>query len=488
VLAAKTEFERSLATQTASFTQCRLFSDFKPNPGGQQQFFDLVKIDTPTDVEMRWIYLRGGIGSGKSHGGASWFCSRALLYPTARGLITANSFPQLETSTLVALAECCEAYNIPLWPKGEDADETARLIARRRACKIGNASILVLSANRFGGDTKKAKQAGRGLQIRYVWADEWAYADKTAFETINGRLGRGNGDMKGIGVITSSPNKNQPYNWCYDFFDDPDRDAEKKRLHRSFCCDTSENKHLDSDYVNSLEASYTDELAQIELRGGYATLSTGKTYKYFNRKHHVLDGQDAIDFGYDPREDIHISLDFNWNPATAIAAHIKGKEVFCVREFKLEHSDTFELSEAICQWLAGHQGRIHVHGDASGNNKSANSKQTNWQIFWSAMKAHGLKERSRKCYKASNPSILDSVLGINNLFKMGRLFLCMPQCINLGKDLESVQWQDDGGTQIDKKDPDVTHLSDCLRYLVWDEFPYERSRSSKPQSRIAGLG
>jgi hypothetical protein len=469
---AKQQYERSVGEVDGKGAP---FQGFAPNAGGQAEFFDLVPIDRPVELPYKIISLRGGIGSGKSLCGAAFACSRAKLDPKSRGLISANDYQQLRTSTLVALAEFCAKFNIPLrpWVEG-DADATAEAIANKRSCKIFDAHVLVVSANKFTGTTKKAKEGGRGLQIRWFWGDEWAYADSSAFTTVNGRLGRGEGFLKALGIITSSPNKNQPYNWLYDYFDNPSRSAELRELYRSIVLDTRENlKFLGADYVQSLEATYTDELALLELRGQYASLSTGRVYKYFDRPQHMLMGGDQVP--YDLSLDLHISLDFNWNPATAVVAQLHGEELIFIKEFRLANSDTFEMGKTLTEWVLSlrHDAEIYIYGDASGNSRTANSKKTNWEIIWDAFKEAGLRDRCHRRYGKSNPSILDSVLSVNSLFKQGRCYL-NEDCAELGKDLEQVQWRNSEGTEIDKSDNSQTHLSDCLRYLASTLFSYKR--------------
>jgi hypothetical protein len=483
----KQQFEASQGGEVGG----RPFEGFAPNDGGQAEFFGMVPIDRIVEIEPKFLVLRGGIGSGKSLCGAAFACSRAMLDPTSRGLISANDYQQLRTSTLVALAEFCFKFNIPLKPCVDgDADATAEAIANKRSCKIFDAHVLVVSANKFTGTTKKAKEGGRGLQIRWFWGDEWAYADSSAFNTVNGRLGRGEGFLKALGLITSSPNKNQPYNWVYDYFDDPARTEERAKMHRSIVLDTRENlKYLGGDYVRSLETAYTDELALIELRGQYASLSTGRVYKYFDRQNHLFKGQDGIDFGYDPKLDAHLSFDFNWNPATCIAAQERDDATIVVKEFKIANSDTFEMGRSVVEWLQleGHKSAIYIYGDASGNSRTANSKRTNWQIIWQAFRDADYEPVKR--YGASNPGVLDSVLSVNNLFKQGRLYL-VDRCLELAKDLEQVQWKDDAGTQIDKSNPDQTHLSDCIRYLCFGlhgHYKKQVEQRSRQQQRIEGL-
>ncbi len=432
----KRDWERSTADLVLEHQP---LEGFAPNTGGQEKFFDLVPTDRLVSIPQRTILLRGGIGSGKSTAGAAYACSRALLDPTARGLITANSYSQLTTSSLVSLAEFCEKYHVPLFPRSSSPEETAHAIANRRLCKIGDASVLVLSADAFTGRTANSTEAGRGLQVRWFWADEWLYADGSAFNTLNGRLGRGEGTMKGLGLITSSPNKNNPFNWGYDFFDSPDRDEAKQKIYLSINCPTNENKHLDADYVEGLQSSYTKELAAIELGGEYVMITTGKVFGYFQRSAHALMGQDADDFDYDSKLPLHVSFDFNRHPATCLIGQQRDKELFLIKEFYLLNSDTFQLSRSVCDWIKerGHTREIFIYGDASGNSRTANSERSNWQIVWAEFKKQDLKGLCRKRYGESNPNILDTTISINSLFMAGRLYVLASRCPELLKDLEA---------------------------------------------------
>lgn len=477
----------------------------KPNfeGGGQAQFLNLVKFPSMAPVGPKVIYLRGGIGAGKSFMGAWFACSRAILDPDSRGLISANDYSQLETSTLVALAEFCRDFGIPLEPCASDAnpedsdwaDLTAKRIAANRFCRIGKAPVLVRSANKFAGTTKAAKEAGRGLQVRWFWGDEWSYVDHSAFNTVNGRLGRGPGSLEGIGVITSSINKNNVYNWAYELFDDPVRSDDVKALYRSIPLDTRENiSNLGESYVRSLEASYTKELASIELRSEYCTTSKGVIFRNFDRSAHALYGADARAVEFDASKSVHISLDFNYSPACAIAAQIStADELLILREWYLEDSDTYELSTAIVNWLgvmqlpkSPYSKNLFIYGDASGNQRSANSKKTNWQIVWNTLQEHGYTGKQK--YGKANPNVIDTINSVNIKLKHDELYLNGANCGELVKDLEQLKWK---GSDIDKSDIKRSHLADTLRYLVNTLWPYteiaKRGKPRAPRTKPSGV-
>lgn len=497
-----------LRHQVKATNECIFPEAFKPNPGAQETIFtnsfSLNKSPHPLTIEdsRKVIFYRGGINSGKSFSGAAFLAANAMKDPEARQLITANSYGQLKTSTLVALADFCKLFRIPLSPVADVpmddstwADLTAKRIADARFCTLFGAPVLVLSAEAFTGRTSNSKEVGRGLQIRSFWADEFAYADQSAFTTIMGRLGRGPGFLPGIGLITSSINKNNPYNWIYDLFDAPNRDDDKRLYYQSVQGSSKENIHADADFVKSMAATLTDELIKIELEGEYASVSTGIIYNTFSRQLHSLVGDDAKIVQYRHESPIHLSFDFNHSPACAIAAQIVDEELLVLKEWYLIDSDTFELSANVGNWVQAQWRQsiysnklVIVHGDASGNQRTANSRKTNWRIVWDALSLRAIA--GQKAYGSSNPSIVDSVNALKISFKNDRIFLNGEECPELVKDCEVLKWKEKGvNPEIDKSDLKRSHLQDTLRYLNWDIWPYKVVKGTPQRSggKLSGV-
>lgn len=454
------------AVEDQEVKPCTLFEEFKPKKGGQVEFFEAVPLDSIENTPYRAIWLKGGIGSGKSHVGAAFACSRAFLDPTSRGLITANTYSQLETSTLIALASFCEQFNIPIEPRRSTVEETAKAIAARRLVKIFDASILVLSAEAFMGQTVNSTESGRGLECRWIWGDELSYSAKSAWDTMNGRLGRGKGKIKGLALITSSINRNDPYNFLWSTFIDPERSDDLKRLYKSINLLTIDNDSLDSDYVTSLEASFTKELAAIELRGEFAVTTEGVVFSYFDRAKHVKTQT------HDKLYPLHLSFDFNRHPATATVSQNIGDKIHVLKEFYLLNSDTFKLAIEVKEWVAAIAPfYFEIHGDATGSNKSANSTQSNWDIIGNEF--HGMNFARR--YGKTNPPVIDTINAVNCLLKQNRIEVDS-SCKELIKDFEQVKFDKIGG--LDKKsDLMRCQVIDSIRYLVNDLYPYESMRA-----------
>lgn len=464
-----------IQSRGGSNNQSTLFTDYRPKPGGQarvwSEFLKFGNADRTIDINpgYRGLYIRGGRGGGKSHIGAAIACTRAYYDPQSRGLISANEYGQLETSSLVALAEFCEQFNIPLSPSGETVEETARMIARRRLCQIFDAQVLVLAGSKFGGSTEKAKQGGRGIQTRWAWLDEWAVADRIAMNVLNAALGRGNGSLDGFFWITSTINLQTPYNWIWELFDDPDRTEDKRELYKSVVLLSSDNDSLHPDFVKTLESSYTPEMIEIELRGEYAVTSEGKICKYFDRSKHLLP------LHYIPTSPLHLSCDFNRSPSSSLLIQVHGDKVYVLEEFNLTDADTFQLADAIgarLQQLRPTQ--LYLYGDATGRAKTANSQQSNWDIIHQKLSRLGIPYVRR--YKDVNPPVVDTINSMNCLFFQDRV-LVDPKCKELVKDIESLKYDANGG--IDKKtDLRRSHWIDELRYLCHALYPYNTVKTS----------
>jgi hypothetical protein len=237
---------------------------------------------------------------------------------------------------------------------------------------------------------------------------------------------------------------------------------------------TADNDSLDPEYLQSLEASYTPELAALELRGEYVSATEGLIFRYFKRTQHTDGG-----IGYSMYRPLHISFDFNHSPACAIAAQSDDTNLFVLREWYLLNSDTFELAAAVANWAKSLPGTItpygtpanpvFVYGDASGSARSANSKTTNWAIVTAELQ--GLRWTQR--WGSSNPSVVDSLHSCNSLLFQNRVYV-HPSCKELIKDFESLKWDSKDG--IDKADIARSHLCDTFRYLAHSLMPLPDAR------------
>ena len=462
-----------------------IFDDFSPNPGGQTEFLELAGWANSNPLEHRWTAAIGGINSGKSFAGAIWSVTRALLDPEARGMITANDYGQLSRASLVTLVEVCRLFDVPLEPYRESIEDQALAIANCQRCYIGSqkAFVYVISANNFTGKT----QAGRGLQIRWVWADEYAYAPEQAFLTIDGRLGRGPGELKGQGIVTTSP---AGYNYLYWKFGDPTRTETLQELYKMATLSSLENIHSGADYVESLKANYTDELYLQEIEGKFINTSIGLVYKYFSRSIHVLNGEDAKILDYERSLPLLLTFDFNHSPIVCLAAQKRGKEIHFFKEWSIMDSDIWELTDKIVDWVRseGLPPEIQIFGDATGRARTAASRLSSWDIVFQGLNPL-LSERGMgylvKKFADINPNVINRVHSFNQCFQK-KLIYVHPSCKNFIKDLEQVTWDDNNA--INKKiNPQLSHLSDAAGYLVHSLYPFKPELAISKKGKLSGI-
>lgn len=441
------------------------------------EVLDEVVDQYPIDVsrgirpQARALLYRAGNGAGKSTMGATLCYVMSVLYPNAVGLISANTYDQLRDSTLVALIRFLVSHSIPFSPWKGDIQSTVRSIESRKGLEINGCWHFVRSADNFEGG-ESASQSGRGLEVSHVWGDEWLrLPDDSVFNTVITRT-RIPG-IPSVILLTSTINTDNPYNWGWQKFDDPDRPDEMKERFISIAGSSIENRHnLSETYVEDMYLSMTRELFRIEVMGDYVATTQGKVYKYFNRDKHIKELE------FVQKSNKFISVDFNWSPACAIVGQViddeKGTRLEVIKEFYLMDSDTFTLSSAVAEYLIANNIReVNVFGDASGTQRTANSQVTNWQIVFNTMRQRNIRTKSG--IPAKNPSIVDSVNALNVAFMNDKTYV-NTTCKELIKDFESIQWRN---RDLDKRDILRTHLQDCHRYAVWQIYPLLRPAPMK---------
>jgi len=80
-------------------------------------------------------------------------------------------------------------------------------------------------------------------------------------------------------------------------------------------------------------------------------------------------------------------------------------------------------------------------------------------------------------HNSPNPLVRDRVNAMNGVLRNSqgeRRLLVSPRCKHLIRDLERVSWKADGHDnllpQLDKTNPELTHSTDALGYLIDTEF------------------
>lgn len=325
-----------------------------------------------------------------------------------------------------------------------------------------------------------------GTNLAWFGIDEMAYADEFAWLRLQARLRDPKAkQLAGFGATT--PNG---LNWVWDrFFGD-----KKIAGYDVIQAKPGENHFLPSDFYGTLALSYDQRFYRQEVLGEYLALQRGTAYHAYDQQRNV---NDSIEF--DPSAELCWSLDFNINPMSSVIAQIKDyapnflstsrdtKKVEVLDEIVIS-AGTIELVcktfvERTEKWRrGGRRLRVHVYGDASGNN-GTHAGRSDYELikqFFARDAGHDLIWR----IPASNPSVRDRVNSVNasllNAQQDVRLTV-HPRCKVLITDLLRVEWASDSYgnllSDLSKKHKDLTHISDALGYLIEREFSAARQTS-----------
>ncbi len=302
----------------------------------------------------------------------------------------------------------------------------------------------------------------RGYSFGYAWLDEARDMKAEAFDVVNSRL-RGQPDGTNYRtLITTTPNG---FGWLYKkFVSEP---IPSSAIVQS---PTAENIYLPPGFIDNLRAQYTSQYAKQELEGQFLNLTAGQAYYAFKRTDHVANVK------INPMLPLWYSIDLNVSPLCSVyGTHTKLMAEVAGEIYIAGSGRTSDATEEFCRRMKDHQNKtVVIFGDMSGANSSTRGDQTDYDVIQQVLRANGWQCEVRRNYV--NPPFVESIESVNAMFEHMRLTVD-PDCKRLIADLEQVSWQE-GTRVIDKKNKDLTHLSDAFRYFVFKEFSVKQQASS----------
>ena len=358
--------------------------------------------------EDRFTAFIGGIGSGKTYGGAC----KALVWiakPTL-GLVVSPTYPMLRDATLRTFMDVCGP-----WVKSFSKTEMI-------ATMTTGAEVLFRSA-----DTPDRL---RGPNLHWAWIDEAALCPRQTWEVLIGRLRAGG--KAGPCWITTTP---KGRNWLFD----------RQDQLTIFRGSTMANPYLAPEFVRSLKAAYTGKFAQQELEGLFVAFE-GLIYDEFSHEHHIR-VVDPAEIDY-----YTVGVDEGYtNPSVALViGHDGDGRAHIIHEVYQRRL----LQETFVQILADLDERFdvyayHVDSAAAG--------------LIASMAAIGLP-----AFPATSP-VNDGIQLVKAMLAIqgdGRPRLTIdPSCVNTISEFESYVWAEDrNGNATDKPLKENDHGMDALRY------------------------
>ena len=235
-----------------------------------------------------------------------------------------------------------------------------------------------------------------------------------------------------------------------------------------------DNPHIPREEIAFLESKYPDGSDQRRIRlNGELIAGAGGSRVY-----------SGFSYQLNVREQPEISKmrplcwiwDFNVEPMVSLIGQ-RERGIFRIfKELILEEGNIDEMCELFKRTHPYHRAEVWLYGDASGSNRTAQTKLSSYRIIQNNMVDYPAPMRLKVPEK--NPSITDRVNATNVAFKNGQGIISLevdPSCAELIQDWEEVLSDGKQGIKktFNKKDPYYrrTHMSDAAGYWIFYEAP-----------------
>jgi PBSX family phage terminase large subunit len=331
------------------------------------------------------------------------------------------------------------------------------------AKKINEADLSIILKNGSKISLKGAdnRDALRGAKLNYIFLDECANIDKEAYtEVLRPTLS----DTGGKAMFAGTPKGIS--NWLYDIYQQGQDPTETNWSSYQFT--TIQGGFVPEDEIEQAKQELDQKVFKQEYEGTFENYE-GRIYYGFDRKENVRD------FTFEQRQNIiHVGIDFNVSPLTAICFVIKDNKMFVIDEIEMFGSNTEELANEIHNRFPGT--KIIAYPDPSGRARKTNSPKTDFNILHNA--GFIVKAPSRHI------PVRDRINAVNSKFCSGtgeRGIVVHPKCKSLITAMERHIYKP--GTQQPEKNgsKDYSHISDSLGYAVSFLFPITRTYESTEQ-------
>jgi hypothetical protein len=327
--------------------------------------------------------------------------------------------------------------------------------------KTNNSDLSILLRN---GSTISLRGADnenslRGVGLDFLVMDEFADVKEHAwYEVLRPTLS----DKNGSALFCGTP---RGYgNWSYNLFTKEDNNW------ASFQFTTLDGGQVSANEIEQAKADLDERTFNQEYMASFVNYA-GQIYYNFDRKENVIDK-------YEPKTaEIHIGMDFNIDPMSAVVTEIQGDKIIIYDEIILYSSNTDEMVQEIKTRYSGKH--IFIYPDpASKQRKTSAGGTTDLAILKNA----GFNMRVRN----NHPLIRDRINSVNTKLKNAngkRTLFIANNCKNMLKSIERQIYKE--GTSVPDKDNNYDHMNDALGYLVEYLFPVRREFSPSAPQRFS---
>jgi len=415
-------------------------------------------LEVPHDLEMDVCVYQGGFGSGKTWAGSLLGVLLALKFPGIVGLVGAQTYSLVRDTTLLGYFEHLENF-------GMKAGKDYFYNKSEQNLEFKNGSKILF---RHFDEPNRLKS----LNLGFVEMEEMSDIPFETFKMLLGRMRQHiQPEWKGFKYrVFGHTNPETRKGWIYKTFI-----ASKRPNFRLIQAPSTENIHLPRAFLENMKNLYDENYYKMNVLGHFDDSGNNLVVKNF-------DFENLQKLCYRSDLPLHITCDFNVDPMCWILAYKDAERAYFFDEIILENATTVETCGEFARRYGGHQGRIIINGDASGDNRSCVSEYTNYVLMKRCFSNLGFRHVDIEI-RAFNPLIKNRISAFNCLVKSQngtrRLFID-PKCEKLLYNIENLKYREGSsvldlpGYQKIRQQPETKFLGhpfDAASYLVEYYFP-----------------
>jgi len=408
------------------------------------------------DLDMRVCAIVGAKGSSKT-----WSASKFVLVQIARAM--EKDIREQGLMMLNSRQQVLDVYEQDVRPVLDQLNWPYHFNAQQLNLRVFNTIIHLRSA-----DPDAVKKI-ESIAYDWGWADEASYYPPETLRTFVSRIRKGPALVR----ITSMPD--EPDAYIYEFIESI-VEAEKAMGNRA--------EMFEITLADNPDREFADRYEQF-LR---ATYSGAQLDRFLYAKRVSLDGEGLFaveshmrvdDMTIDRTKELVLSWDFNVEYLAVSAWQTIGHNeeavprVGCVASWQLKHPTVKENAEQLCMELEGFEPRIYLHGDASGDNRTAQVTDSMWKTVREIFQE--FFPDVRYIVPRSNPPVKDTIQCLNwalrsNLIEFNRdernvyMSLQAAKSDKFGEMDKSSDYKAEGGAK--------SHEADTARYAAFHFYQH----------------
>lgn len=332
-------------------------------------------------------------------------------------------------------------------PKNIPHEWIAEINKMDKAYKFINGSILYVV-------TADNPEHLRGSSLDLVIMDECAFMKDDVWDTVSPALG----DKMGRAILVSTP---KGYNWFYKTY----KEALEDDDWATFQYTTLDGGNVPVEEIERQKRKMSPKMFAQEYLASFENLAS-RVYDMFDRKENVCELDENWGVG---SVDVHVGIDFNVNPMTAVIAVKERDDIFFFDEIVEPNSNTQVLCNAIRKKFP--KADIWCYPDPTCRKRqtSAAVGETDYEIL--------RRNRFHVCCPKAPYSSRDKFNAVNTAFLNAKgerhAFVAKGRCKKLKEALEGYCYRKDG--EDTDKSGGLDHISDAAAYLLCYLKPIRRS-------------